>query len=317
VELELPEEMEIIYEGWNGRTFHWSGGELAGKEGVSLALPEAGVDFEDMYESPFETIYNSTAFEVGGRYGGVRENMMEFTLAFHIRPTVNTPWRIIESRFRKALHHKNTGGKIRVKIVGESERWLNVRLRSQPKLKLKRDPIVGRYGLLIVTFVANFPRWVEDDYTAEYVTTTDTTAGGDELAMLWISNPTNNEAWPKWVCQAGNADIVWTLPDFSWGDDRFEMAEAHDDRMLDLPELILGEHVVVDTDEMTMAGQVVSSLDTQVYLRMDGREFLYPLPAYLDPVQVPISVTGAQIGNLIQVRIPRTWSRPWGLEGGD
>src|SRR5690606_14462249 len=100
----------------------------------------------------------------------------------------------------------------------------------------------------------------------------------------------------------------------SLGDDRFEAAEEHADREVEMPSLILGEHVVVDTDEMTMNGQVNSSLDTAVYQRMNGREFLYPIPEYTDPMEVSVFIEGADIGNVVQLRLPRTWSRPWGLE---
>lgn len=311
--MDVPESAIITWEGWNGKVFNIAGGDLEGAEGVGLAMTNQGTAWEDLFESPFETIYNSTAFEIGGRYGGLRENMFEFTLALHIRSTANTPWRVNDSRFRKAMHAKKDS-KLRVRIPGESDRYLNVRLRKQPILKVQNDPNRMKYGLLFITVVASYPRWIEDAYTESHTTQLDTTASGTETMWFSLNNPTNNEAWAKWVLQAGNDGIIYTIPDFSFGDDRFDRAETDEDRMVVMPSLIGGEHVVVDTDEMTMNGQVNSSLDTAIYQRMNGREFLYPIPAYTDPIQVPVLVSKAEPGNVVQLRIPRDWSRPWGLD---
>lgn len=307
------ETLEIWYEGHDGSIFHISGGDEGASEGICLGNAEAGTMWEDMYESPFEAIYESTAFEIGGRYGGLRENMFEFILAFRIKSTVDRPWRINDSRFRKALS-PTKDSKLHVKIQGETHRWLNVRLLNQPKLKVEQDPNLRRYGLLLVTFVASYPRWLEDDFTDSYTTTTNTTSSGTEIGEVTVSNPTDTEIWLKWTLTAPIAGLVWTLPDFSWGDDRFSRAAVDADRMVSLPSLIANENVVVDTDEMTMGGQVNSDLDTSIYQRMNGRQFLYPVPPYTPPTDIPISVTGAPIGAGVQVRCPRTFSRPWGLE---
>ncbi|HET8667332.1 MAG TPA: hypothetical protein VFM10_05070, partial [Terriglobales bacterium] len=85
-------------------------------------------------------------------------------------------------------------------------------------------------------------------------------------------------------------------------------------RMIVMPALTNGENILVDTDPLAIAGQVVSSTDTQVYQRMNGRMFVYPIPAYTSPTAIPVAVTRAQAGNGVQVRVPRSWTRPWGLE---
>lgn len=313
------EKLYIWIEGYNGKIYNIAGPPDDpdwGKQGVRLATEGHGLEWDQFFETQIETIYNSTAFEIGGRYGGLREKMFEFSLAFHIKPTADTPWRIVESRFRKAMGFKKDF-KIHVKVVGQttSHRWLNVRLRVTPKVKVQTDPMVGKYGLALVTFVAPYPRWLAEDYVEEHTTQVDTRTTGTETIWFTEYNPTNNEVWKKWFLQAGNEGVIYTLPDFSHGDDRFDLAEEHEDRMVVMPELMNGEHVAVDTDELTMQGQVNSSLDTQVYQRMNNREFLYPLPEYMpEPVQVPVVVTGADIGNKVVLRIPREWGRPWGLE---
>lgn len=416
----ITEELIITYDGPRGEHYDMCGGENEGLQGLRLATESHGTEWSQVFEANIETIYNSTAFEIGGRFGGLREDMFDFTLAFHVKNTSEMPWRIVYSRFRKALDFRKDGT-LTVKLTGVSERYLKVRMKGTPKIKVAVDPNRHKYGLLLVRFVAPYPRWCEDDRTLSYTTTIDTrgiatpvaitpttsttggtlaaatyyykvaalnalgstigsnevskattgstskntitwgaitgatgykiyrststgteqflatvgavttyddtgssttspsapvtnTTHGTESGTFLVSNPTNNEIWLKWVLQAGNAGIEWTLPDFSFDDDRFDLAVTHEDRMIMMPPLILNEHVLVDTDEMTMQGQVVSSLDTQVYQRMNGREFLYPIPAYTDPISLPFQVTDADVGNVIQVRQPRTWSCPWGLE---
>lgn len=313
--MAAPEEAEwYITDGI--KTFHVAGGDYERAEGVTLATTEMGSGVEDMIEAPFEAIYTSTAFQLGGTYGGMREKMFQFSLTFHVFATSENPWRITYSRFRKMFGNGKKDVEIHCKIPGVSHRWLRVRLQTTSKLisVTGKDPNFARYGRVVLHFVGAFPRWIEDDWTWTYTTTLDTRTTGVENATVRVANQTNCEQWIKWVCQAGNAGIVYTLPDFSWGDDRWDRAEEDEDRMLVMPPLTLGEHIVVDTDEFTMAGQVVSSLDTEVYLRMNSREFMYPLPAYTDPVDIPIQITKADIGNVIQVRVPRTWTHPFGME---
>ncbi len=421
--MATTEDLVIWIDDLNGHIFNISGGDREGNEGIRLAFETSGTMFEDIYESPVTAIYNSTAFEIGGRYGGMREDMFEFALAFNIKPTDNLPWRVAESRFRKALSFIKDA-RIYVQVVGQSTRYLSVRLMETPKLKVVADPNKMKYGLLLVKFVGAFPRWCEDDSTSTWVCATDTsanlavpnisshptsttggtlgaatywykvtaignlsgettgsteisqattgstssvtlnwgavsnaagykiyrsttsgsetllatvgtvttytdtgsstnstsvpnsnTAFGKEVGSITISNPTNCEQRVKYMAQAGNNSIVWTLPDYSWGDNRFQRASVDASRMIIMPALTNGENIIVDTDEMTMAGQVISSLDTAVYLRMSGVEFLYPVPAYTPPTTMPVAVTGARVGNGIQVRNPLSWSRPWGLEG--
>jgi len=308
----IIEDLEMWLQQGDKRV-HISGGELEGAEGITLATTAMGTAFEDVFEAPFEAIYNSTAFQKGGTYGGLREGMFEFSFAFHIFDTPDRPWRINWSRFRKMFSAKKPT-ELHVKIVGESHRWLSIRLQKTSKLKVEVDPNKLRYGMVMLHMVGAFPRWIEEDWTWSYTTTTDTRVSGSEVGSVRVANQTNCEQWIKWTCQAGNEGVIYTLPDFSFGDDRWDNAEDDEDRMIEMPDLYLDEHIVIDTDEFTIAGQVVSSLDTQVYQRMNGREFLYPLPAYTDPIDLPILIEGADIGNVIQVRVPRTWTHPWGME---
>ncbi|WP_069166797.1 hypothetical protein [Nocardia altamirensis] len=305
-----PEGTRIVIDSPAGESFTVAG-PGRGDKGVVLADEDSGTEFDAMYETVTETIYNATAFQVGADFGGTREEKFDFSLAFHIIGTTGLPWRVADSRFRNAFSYKRES-LVRVRI-GDTHRRLPVRLGAKPRVKIVGDPHIDDYGLVVLPLVGAYPRWLEDDVTSSFVTTTDTTGGGVETGFVTVSNPlpVDYEIWLRWVFQ-GAAGIVWTIPDFSWGSDEFDRADIDRERKIVMPPLLDGEHIVVDTDRMARNGQVNSSLDTEVYARMGGKRFLYPLPGRTPLTRIPVSVTGAPIGAGIQVRCPRPWPRPWG-----
>lgn len=72
------------------------------------------------------------------------------------------------------------------------------------------------------------------------------------------------------------------------------------------------ENVVVDTDPRVE--QVSSESGSQIWARMNGVRFLNYIPPYTDAVTFEVTVSGAVPGQMITLRLPRAWSRPWGLE---
>ncbi len=308
------ENAVIEIEGFNGDWVRVNGVD-AGAEGVWLAPEDDGTEFGEFYEPPIKVLWQSTTFQIGATYAGVREEMFAFTLAFHVTETLQNIWRWNESRFRK-MFSPTKQSNIWVETE-DSRRYLAVQLNGKIKVRVGQDPNGQQYSLVLVPLAGAYPRWLEPDYTVPYIATTDTTGGGTETGSLPVWNPTDTEVWLKYMAQ-GQAGIRWTIPDFSFGDDRESRAVVDAARAIVMPALIAGENIRVDTDPQANSGQVVSSLDTAVYLRMNGVQFLYPLPAYTGtadtPVLLPVSVTGAPIGAGIQLRCPRPWTRMWGLE---
>ncbi|MGW2662800.1 phage tail protein [Nocardia tengchongensis] len=298
----------IEIEGYRGEWFTVAG-RGAGREGVWLAPEESGSDFGSLYDPPVETLWESTAFQLGATYRGHRSERSEFVLALHVLDTESAAWRYSDARLRRAFDYDRPS-KLWVETA-DSRRWLSVRLAVQPRVKVGRDPSRQQHGLVMITLAADYPRWMEADAVDVFTTTTDTRQGGTESGTVRISNPTPDEVWLKWVVQ-GEADIQWTIADHSFGDDRYGRGETDVARTVALPKLVAGEHLRVDTDPL--ADQVVSSLDTAVYARMNGRTFLYPVPGYTRGTDLAVSVTGAPPGAGVQVRVPRPYSRPWGLE---
>jgi hypothetical protein len=72
------------------------------------------------------------------------------------------------------------------------------------------------------------------------------------------------------------------------------------------------EDCVIDTDPRVE--QVSSDTGSQVWSRMNGVRFRHPIPAYTKSKDFEITVSGAAQGQLVTLRLPRPWTRPWGLE---
>lgn len=72
------------------------------------------------------------------------------------------------------------------------------------------------------------------------------------------------------------------------------------------------EDCVVDTDPRYE--QIVSESGSLVWARMNGVRFRHPIPPYTRSKTFEITVTGAVPGQMIQLRLTRAWTRPWGLE---
>ena len=72
------------------------------------------------------------------------------------------------------------------------------------------------------------------------------------------------------------------------------------------------ENVVIDTDPRVE--QVSSESGSQIWARMNGVRFHYPVPPWTESKTFEITVSGCVPGQMGTLRIPRPWSRPWGLE---
>ncbi|MBP2211080.1 hypothetical protein JOJ87_001424 [Rhodococcus ruber] len=310
--LSNPELTLIEWEGHNGEWFTLAG-VGSGDRGVHLSSQISGI-----WDDPFNSIWNSHAFQIGADFGGIRTNQRDVVFGVHVKGTASASWRENDSEFRKSFSPLRDS-KLWIETP-DSRRHLNLRLSETPQFAPEIDPNKIKYGAVVYTCVAGNPRWYEPDVTSTWVSPTDTTAvdGSGNFTTtssgtVAVSNPTDTTIWLKWVLQA-YPGAIYTLPDFSFGDDRFERAEIDATRSIVMPPLMADEHLVVDTDEHALNGQVNSSLDTQVYIRMNGVQFLYPIPPYTKTTHLPVSVTGAPAGVGVQCVQQRPWSRPFGLQ---
>lgn len=297
----------IELEGWNGKWFTIHG-EGSGAEGVYLGTNVG----DDLLEAPVKTIQNSTARQTGSSPGGDRH--LQRDIVFGVVVTAQNGELVeLDSEWRKAWSFRKHS-KLWVTIDG-SRRWLNVALAEQPKWKMDQySPLREQVAEVTMTVIAHDPWWYEEPVLSEWKSTTDTTGGSTQLGTVTVSNPTDNDIWLEWVIKAPGR---WTLPDYSFNnpdDENYPLAGSHTTRRILMPSLGSGEHVTVRTNPESRLEKVASSTNTQVWARMNGVEFMYPVPAYTKPTTLPVSVTGAPVGIGVQVRQPRPWSRPWGLQ---
>ena len=72
------------------------------------------------------------------------------------------------------------------------------------------------------------------------------------------------------------------------------------------------ENCVVDSDPRSE--QIVSESGSSVWSRMNGVRFRNPIPPWTKSKTFSVSVSGCPVGQMVSLRLPRPWSRPWGLE---
>ena len=72
------------------------------------------------------------------------------------------------------------------------------------------------------------------------------------------------------------------------------------------------ENAVIDTDPRVE--QVTSESGSQLWARMNGVRFKHYIPRYTKSGRFEITASGVDKGQMVTLRIPRPWSRPWGLE---
>ena len=72
------------------------------------------------------------------------------------------------------------------------------------------------------------------------------------------------------------------------------------------------ENAFVDADPRVE--QVISESGSQLWARMNGVRLMHSVPPYTGPKDFEVTVSGCQVGQTVALRLPRPWSRPWGLE---
>lgn len=309
----MSNELIIELESFDTGVLYRIHGPGHGDRGVFLGQHPEGI-----YDEPTESIWNSHAFQIGASFGGIRIHKRDVILGMEITDTPDATWQDNDSDWRLAWDYKKDS-KLWIE-TNDSRRWLSLKMSEDPKFAPDTDPFQAQYGHIIYTAVAGNPRWYEKDYTDQWINSTDTTNGAwapDGFVKAW--NPTNTTAWMIWTVQA-YPGAVYKLPDFSFGNDKEERAVEDAARKIVMPALIAGEHLVVNTDDED--DQVTSNIDTQVWQRMEGVTFCYPLEPYFgtrrhrtykQPVNLPVTVKNAPAGVGVQLRIRRGFTRPWGL----
>lgn len=296
----------IELEGADGSEPFVLSGRGMGNRNVELADDPSG-----FYDLPVETIYTEHAFQKGSTYNGMRIKSRQVVFTVNIFGTRERSWELADDEFSTALEFARDA-----KLwfdTGESRRWLTMRLLQEPQLKTAKDPRLNEFGRVTLTCIAPDPFWYEPPVPSKWISPIDTTDGSTAYGEVEVSNPTPYPIWLRWGLQAGpNPGTKWTVPDFSFGNTIYRRAVEDADRVIHMPELLGLEHVDIDTDDDAKREQVRSPLDTQIYLRMGGQTFVYPIPPRTKKTKLPVAVSGAPAGVGVTVLSPRPWPRPWG-----
>lgn len=285
----------VELEGVNGDTIPLTGPEAA-KRGVILA--PGGL--QGIYDPPVEVVFEEPANFPGARYLHHRILRRDVIVGVDIYNDGQFSKR--DSEFRKMWDYKQRS-KLIVTREGET-RTLGVQMSESPQVDTFYDPNEREVTQVIITATAVDPFWYGEQEVFKYETKTDTTDGSLEEFEIYVPevNPTDQIVWPEWVASAPGK---WTIPDYSWQDN------ALANRRIVMPTLLPGEDIVVSTDPRT--AQVVADNGAPVWARMNGVRFRHPVKPYTEGRAFQCRVTGAPVGSVLELRLNRPWSRPWGL----
>ena len=99
---------------------------------------------------------------------------------------------------------------------------------------------------------------------------------------------------------------VFLVPDYSFEDDEYA------DRRIKTPGLVYGENAVVNTDRRRE--QISAENGAPLWARMNAVRFLHMIPEWTPTAHFKVRASGCEPGQRVELRIPRPWTRPWGME---
>jgi hypothetical protein len=262
-------------------------------------------------------------------------------------------WISRDSEWRKAWAF-DRDSYLHVTTDESGTRTLKCRLGESPDISLYTDPHGNTMNDAIMTIIAGDPFWYEEDVVYSVKTKRDTRFSPSlfdvpgewpweqlptETLHIHVDpsdnrgglNPTDQYVWVKYGLPASTSQIPqfpwpfppgiaipwerapftqFILPDRKWEED--EEGPADPNRRVKTPGLIIGEDCVLDTDPREE--QFTSASGSPVWARTNGVRWRYAVPPYTRDFDFQIDVSGCAPGQMITLRIPRPWSRPWGLE---
>jgi hypothetical protein len=326
----------IELEGVNGEIFNLTTGD----RGVYLATDVEGC----FYDPPVKVVFEEPGNYPGARYLNHRILKRDIVFGVQILNDAKSgpqSWLSRDSEWRKAWAF-NRVCKLYVTTPDSGTRYLHLALFESPTLEMRTDPRGNTINLTVMSCIAYDPFWYEDDKIFEAKTKQDTrfnptTTPSKDLPQETLSirvgrgagglNPTDQYIAPKWTVPGSTGQIPnfpwpfppgiaipWerapytrlTIPDYSFED------PEHANRRLTLPGLIYGENCVIDTDRREE--QIASESGSQVWARMNGVRFRNMIPPYTEEKTFEITASGCEPGQVITLRLPRPWTRCWGLE---
>ena len=332
----------VELEGVNGEVFNLTTGD----QGVYLATDVEGC----FYDPPVKVVFEEPGNYPGARYLNHRILKRDITFGVQILQDAKhgeRSWLSRDSEWRKAWAF-NRPCKLIVTTPDSGTRYLWVSLFESPKVDMKYDPRGNPINLTVMSCISYDPFWYEDDRVFYAKTKTDTRfkptlfdiPGNwpwEELPKETLTikvdrsvgglNPTDQYISPKWSVPGSTEKvpefpwpfppgvaIPWerapftqfVIPDYSFEDDEYA------NRRLKTPGLIYGENCIINTDRREE--QFSSESGSPVWARTNGVRFRNMIPPYTEERTFVIEASGTAAGQLISLRLPRPWTRCWGLE---
>lgn len=267
-----------------------------------------------LMDAPAKTYWLETS--TGSHYQGMGFVRRDPVFSVQIHDPDPYVWADLDSRFRMALGMVGEGQFELEAHTSYGIRRLKMRQLSEPKAYEteqyeRKDPWLTHDSTLAIMAACENPFWEADPVELSWELESGTAGSGTvpfenrgDVPVFWKANAT--------------APARWRVFDGSWGQKTYAKAtypfnRAQDDlnRMVWLPALISGEDLDIDThpDEPTL----IADNGNPVQARWQSDGILYPIKPGTKPTQVPIQVEGAHPGAAITFKIPRWYSRPWGV----
>lgn len=247
--------------------------QIAGPDGGDEGFFIAPKGFEQLFDPKVKVVYEDPGNWPGSRYLSHRVLRRDITLGVYILDEEDESWAYRDSRWRKMWSY-DRDTKIRVTHPESKPRTLTVRLGEEILIDMTTDPNLGPINMATMSLIAGDPFWYEKDAMFSGVTATDTTFDPNPLPWPWPqedlptenisivvknTNPTDQRVFPKWTAPGSTLPpslpyiplipwlgapnspaVIWTIPDYSFGDEIQDPESEFLDRRLRMPSLIGG-----------------------------------------------------------------------------
>lgn len=185
-------------------------------------------------------------------------------------------------------------------------RTLKARMLEEPKSYDAdswegKDPHLFNCANIVMTVAAELPFYVGEPIILEWYG-----SGANGTKVFPIQVDCDVPVWPRWTL---TDRAIWTLPDYSWGNEEYGRGIVDKDRAVPLPFLPAGAGTVADSDPRKQTLLAANRIHLQGL--WGGKDLLYPIaPGTND--QIVVQVEDAVDGWYLRLEIARWYTRPWG-----
>jgi hypothetical protein len=273
-------------------------GPGAGDQGVQLMPKLTGA-----VDAPVKSLWTPSAF--GQSFVDFKWQRREVVFTVNVFDEEGDPlrWQEIDSKWRFAFDYVQETT-LRFTHMGQY-RDLKVRLLEEPKAYTEgqwegKDPHLFACSTVVMTVAAELPFFVgPSDF---YTWSGDDTSG---RTMIQLNVDCDVPVWPKWTL---TDQARWRLPDFSWGDQDYGTGTQDLGRVVELPFLPKGAGCVADADPRKQTLLAANRMNLQGLWK--GQDLIYPILGGTYS-EIPVAVRDVVDGWMLQLEIPKWYSRPW------